>query len=156
MLLSVHVFVYLCVTVHRCIKTNTWNKLAVFRGALWLLWACYLGYDFWQELGYWLRFVKWYNHARFFPFTPLRPHLTFRSDCKPLSMYAFRHKPHTHTLHPLQMLKDIDFFFLHISAHYVFLVTCQSKSVLIEWPFHPYLVYLCVDVSRLSLLQWCG
>lgn len=122
---------------------------AVICGVLWLLWACYSGYDFWQELGYWPRFVKW--SAWLFPFTPLRPHLTFRSDCTYASLHVHFQTTHTHTRPALKMSKNIDLFFN------IFLLTCQSKSVLIQWPSHlQYIRSICVDVSRLSLLQGCG
>lgn len=70
----------------------------------------------------------------------------------PLSMFTLRHKPLQHTLcPPLQMSENIDLFF------YIFLLPCQSKSVLIEWPSRSYPLYLCGRLkAKPAAVMWLG
>lgn len=137
----------LCVTTHRRSNTHAWNNLEVFCGMPWLLWACYLGYDFWQELRYWPRFVKWYNPARLFPFTRPSGHIWHSGATVRLPPCTVCFQIQTpHNLPSVEHVKEywsFLFFFLHISAHYIFLLTCQSTFVLTEWPSHSCPLCLC-------------
>lgn len=94
------------------------------------------GIRLWQEHSYWPCFVKWYNPALLFPFTPPRPHLTFSTDCIPLTSSTLRHKTHRHSTHTENVKEPCSFH-----TYQIFTYVSQPVNQSLYWSY--------VDLTRI-------